>query len=188
MGSPAPPQAPNPHKLLWSTALADVLNFLSPPTGNLWSEELQIFWDTWLRRHGQFKRHQASSPSLLETDFPGGGMRRLATVTFYRLKQSFPGGSAVKNLPANAADVRDMGSVPGLGRSPSVGNVNPLYSNCLGNTMDRGDWHAAVHGVAKSRTRPSTHASEQVEDKPFNLFLKKINLSRSFFPQRHGGL
>ena len=60
-------------------------------------------------------------------------MRRLATVTFYRLKQSFPGGSAVKNLPANAADVRDVGSVPGLGRSPGVGNVNPLYSSCLGN-------------------------------------------------------
>ena len=131
----------------WSAGL----NFLSPPTGNLWSEELRIFWDAWLRRHGRFQGHQAPSPSL-GTDFPGGGMRRLARVTFYRLKQSFPGASAVKNLPANAAEARDMGSVPWLGRSPGIGNVNPLHCSCLGNPMDRGAWHAAVLGAAKSQT------------------------------------
>ena len=47
----------------------------------------------------------------------------------------FPGGSAVKNLPACAGD---MGSVPRLGRAPRVGNSNPLYYFCLGNPMDRG--------------------------------------------------
>ena len=66
-------------------------------------------------------------------------MSRLAPVTFYRLKQIFPGGSAVKNLPANAADVRDVGLLPGLGISPGAGSVNPLHSFCLGNPMDRGD-------------------------------------------------
>ena len=61
----------------------------------------------------------------------------------------FPGGSAVKNLPANAEDVD---SVPGLGRSSGGGNGNSLQYSCLGNPMDRGTWWATVHGVAKSRT------------------------------------
>ena len=44
----------------------------------------------------------------------------------------------VKNLPANAGDTRDTGSIPGLGRSPGGGNGNPLQHSCLGNPMDRG--------------------------------------------------
>ena len=56
-----------------------------------------------------------------------------------------------KNLPANAEDARDVGSVPGLGRSPGDGNGNPLQYPGLENSMDRGDWWAAVHGVAKSQ-------------------------------------
>ena len=44
----------------------------------------------------------------------------------------------VNNLPANAGDLRDVGSVPGSGRSPGVGNGNPLQNSCLGNSMDRG--------------------------------------------------
>ena len=50
----------------------------------------------------------------------------------------FPGGSVVKNLPANAGDSGDAGSNPGLGRSPGGGNGNPLQYSCLGNPMDRG--------------------------------------------------
>ena len=58
---------------------------------------------------------------------------------------------AVKNLPANAGDIRDVGSVPGSGRSPGGGHGNPLqYYSCLENTMDRGAWWATVHGVTKS--------------------------------------
>ena len=60
----------------------------------------------------------------------------------------------VKNPPANAGDVRDEGSIPGLGRSPTgERNGNPLQYLCLENSMDRGAWWAAVHRVAKSRTR-----------------------------------
>ena len=51
----------------------------------------------------------------------------------------------VKNLPANAGEVRDEGSIPGLGRSPGVGNGNPLHYFCLENPMDRGAWQATVH-------------------------------------------
>ena len=57
-----------------------------------------------------------------------------------------------KNLPANAGDIRDAHSIPGLGRSGG-GHGNPLQYSCLKNPMDRGDWWATVHGVTKSRTR-----------------------------------
>ena len=52
----------------------------------------------------------------------------------------------VKNLPINA---RDMGLIPGTGRSAGDGNGYPLQYSCLGNPMDRGAWQATVHGVAK---------------------------------------
>ena len=55
----------------------------------------------------------------------------------------------LKNLPANAGDVRDGGSIPGSGRSPGGGNDNPLQYSCLGNPMDRGAWWATVQGVLK---------------------------------------
>ena len=55
--------------------------------------------------------------------------------------RGFPGGSAVKNPPANAGD---MGLIPGLGRFPGEGNGNPVRYSCLGNSMDRGDWWVTV--------------------------------------------
>ena len=60
-----------------------------------------------------------------------------------------------KNRPANAGDVRDLGLIPGLGRSPGKGNGNPLQYPCLENLIDSGAWWAAVHGVAKSQARLS---------------------------------
>ena len=64
----------------------------------------------------------------------------------------FPDSTVVKNSPANAEDTRDTVSIPGLGRSPGVGNGNPLQCSCLENSMDRGAWQATVHGVTKSWT------------------------------------
>ena len=61
----------------------------------------------------------------------------------------------LKNLPADAGDARDVGSLPGSGRSPGVGNGNPLQYSCLKNSMDRGAWWATVHGVAKSQAQLS---------------------------------
>ena len=58
----------------------------------------------------------------------------------------------VKNLSSNTEDARDMGSIPRLGRSPGAGHGNPLQYSCLENSMERGAWWAAVHGVTKSRT------------------------------------
>ena len=58
----------------------------------------------------------------------------------------------VKYPPANAGDIRDVGSIPGLGRSSGGGHGNPLQYSCLENPMDRGAWWAIVHGIAKSWT------------------------------------
>ena len=59
---------------------------------------------------------------------------------------AIPGGLVVKNLLANAGDT---GLIPELGRFPEVGNSNLLQYFCMENPMDRGDWQAAIHGVAK---------------------------------------
>ena len=63
----------------------------------------------------------------------------------------------VKNPPANAGDIRDMGLIPGSRRSPGGGHGIPLQYSCLENPMDREAWWATVHGVAKSQTPLSTH-------------------------------
>ena len=76
----------------------------------------------------------------------------------------------VKNLPANAGDVRDRALIPGLGRFPGGANDNPLQYSCLENPMDRGAWRATVHRVAKSQTRLkrlSTHVRRWTWERVF---------------------
>ena len=70
--------------------------------------------------------------------------------TVWGCKLVFPGGTLVKNPPANAGDTRDTGSVLESRRSPGRGNGNPLQYSYMGNTMDKGAWRATVHGVANS--------------------------------------
>ena len=64
----------------------------------------------------------------------------------WALEMGFPGGSEVK---ASACNVRDQGSIPGLGRPPEERNGNPLRYSCLENLMDGGAWWATVHGLAR---------------------------------------
>ena len=64
--------------------------------------------------------------------------------------RGFPGGIVVKNLPANAGDARDVGSVPALERSPGVRNGNPLQNSYQDKYTDTGAWQATVHEVAKT--------------------------------------
>ena len=90
------------------------------------------------------------SKDILETYYANSlviGMRDVAWKEVEIIFRSFPGGSVVKNLPANAGDV---GSIPGSGRSPGEGNGSPLQYSCLGNPMDRATLLATVpHGVMK---------------------------------------
>ena len=84
---------------------------------------------------------------------------------FYKVKlintaaaMSSPGTAVVKNLPGNAGDVRETGSIPRSERSPGEGNSNPLQYSGLESLMGRGAWRAIVHEVAKSRTQLSNGA------------------------------
>ena len=62
----------------------------------------------------------------------------------------------VKNPPANAGDIRGMGSIPGSGRSPRGGHGNPIQYFCLENPVDRGAWRASVHRIVESDTTEAT--------------------------------
>ena len=73
----------------------------------------------------------------------------LRTIKDYIFWLGFPGGSECK---ASACNARDLGLIPGWGRSPGEGNGNPLQYSCLENPMDGEAWWATVHGVTKSRT------------------------------------
>ena len=75
----------------------------------------------------------------------------------------------VKNPPANAGDSREAGSIPGLGRSPGVGNGNPLQYSCLENSTDRGAWWDMVHGLVKSQAWLSTHSTHKTTTYLFHL-------------------
>ena len=86
----------------------------------------------------------------------------------------------VKNLPANAEAPGDASSIPGMGRSPGVGNGNPLQYSYLENSMDRGAWQATAHGVVKSRARLSTyahtHSHKHIPLKSLPFLLHKYSL------------
>ena len=83
----------------------------------------------------------------------GGGSGRLSSVlslvsSISDLYLGFLGGAVVKNLPAGAGAAEDTGSIPGLGRSPGVGNSSQLQYSYLENSMVGGAWWVRVHGVA----------------------------------------
>ena len=95
----------------------------------------------------------------------------------------FPGGSGVKNPPANAGDV---GLIPGSGRSPREENGNPLRCSCLGNPMDRGAWWASVHGVTRVRHDIATKTTTETTNCCMQLaciFTCYQQIARIFFFQ-----
>ena len=95
-----------------------------------------------------------------------------------KVKVGFPGGSMVMNPPANAGDT---GSIPGLRRSPGVGNGNSLQYSCLGNSMDREAWWATVHGMAKNQTQLSKWAHTQdiwFKLHPFHCYFRPVTIRR----------
>ena len=76
----------------------------------------------------------------------------------------------VKNLPANAEDIRDAGSIPGSGRTPGGGHSNPLYYSCLENSMDRRAWRATVLRILQSdRTEATQHSTQHETNRKIYL-------------------
>ena len=76
----------------------------------------------------------------------------------------------VKNLPVNVGEAREMGVIPGSGRSLGTGNGNPLWYSCLKNSKDRGAWRVTVHGVAKSRTQQRERERDGINHKFKELY------------------
>ena len=97
------------------------------------------------------KQFLVGSPRKLSEDFVHGWGSKTICV------------ERVRKGKVSVYNAGDLGSSPGLGRSPGEGNGNPLQYYCLENPMDRGAWKATVYGVAKSRTRLSdfTHSLAQ---------------------------
>ena len=86
--------------------------------------------------------------------------------------EGFPGGSDGKESAFNAGD---LGSIPGLGRFPGEGNVNPLQYSCLENPMGRRTWQATVHGVARVRHNLATKSSKEMfKSSKFRLVQKYL--------------
>ena len=92
----------------------------------------------------------------------------------------------VKNLPANAGDIRDTGSIPGSGRSLGIGNCNPLEYSFLENSMDREPWWPTVHGITKNQSGLSTYTylfflsfGEKQYNSGIILFMKGVRLDET---------
>ena len=98
---------------------------------------------------------------------------------FTRIGSQSQAASVIKNLPANAGATRDIGLIPGSGRSPGGGNGNPLQYSCQENPMDRGAWRSTGHGVAKSQTRLSDWAQPS-----FSRVVRGMDPPRSLRPVR----
>ena len=98
------------------------------------------------------------------------------------LKEGFPGGSEVKNPPANAGDA---GSIPGSGRCPGEGNGHPFQYPFLGHPLDRGAWWTTVLGVAKSQTQLTLSLEstrkwiKYVDSRPSHSSWGNVELSRT---------
>ena len=86
----------------------------------------------------------------------------------------------VKSLPANAGDTRDAGLIPELGRSPGVGNGNPLQYSCLENSVDRGTWWATVHGGLKEKdtTEHTAHCTHYTLQRGICTGIKDLEVGR----------
>ena len=126
--------------------------------------------ETWVRSLGwenSMEEGMATHPSILAWRIPidrGAwqailhGLKKSQTQldskhTYTYSHRGLPGGASGRNLLAGAGDLRDIGSIPGSGRSPEGRHGNSLKYSCLENHMDRGAWQAAVYRVVKSWTR-----------------------------------
>ena len=105
---------------------------------------------------GFFKQEYWSGlPCPPPGDLPDPGIKPASLMSPVFAGEFFTTDPLVAQSEESACNAGDLGSIPGSGRSPGGGNGYPLQYSCLENSMDRGAWWAAVHGVTKSRTRLS---------------------------------
>ena len=101
-------------------------------------EQTSILCETRLSNfHNSFHSRCSKSQLKYMWSYRSEGLEFAAPST-----KGLPGGSVVKDPPANARDAADLGSIPGLGRYPGGENGNLLQYSCLENSMDRGAWRA----------------------------------------------
>ena len=98
-----------------------------------------------------------------------------------------PGALVVKNLPANAWDLRDVGSIRGLGRFPGGGHDNPLQYSCLESSMARGAWWDTVHRVTQSWTRLKQLMTHACTPFPNSYWPSQIPHKLLFYPHHSDG-
>ena len=89
----------------------------------------------------------------------------------------FPGGASGKEPVCNAGDIRDLGLIPRLGRSPGGGHGSPLQYSCLENPMDRGEWWDTVHKITKSQTQLSDLTHTHVYLYVYYIYIYFFSLS-----------
>ena len=143
---------------------------------------IQKQWDT----EGNFNKQTLLGSSLSTTPSSYYAVVIYGDISLPRTSHV---GLVVKNLPANAGDIRDGGSIPRSGRSPGGGHDTPLQYSCLENPMDRGAWRATVHRVSKNRKRLkrlSTHVPFLEQVVCVNSF-RQLGGSRKFFLGFPGG-
>ena len=86
----------------------------------------------------------------------------LSSIIYLSILWASQVGLVVTTLPANAGNTRDLGWIPGSGRSPGVGNSSPLWYSCLENPMERGAWWATDHGVGHKELDMSEHTCTHI--------------------------
>ena len=164
-------------------------------------QSLPAMWETWVRSLGwedPLEKEMATHSSTLAwkipwTEEPGGlqsmGSQRVghdwATSLSFSLSLFTPGlprYCSGKGSPARAGGTRDLGTIPGSGRSPGEGNGNPFQFSCLGHPMNGGAWWATICGVPKSGTRLSIHTHYALSAKKSIIapFLLHYSLSFAF--------
>ena len=104
-------------------------------------------WFLWSQPSTGSRTHRLNSCGSLALE------HSLSSCGAQRLAESSQIALVVKNLPVNAGDIRDAGSIPGSRRFPGEGHGNPFQYSCLENSMDREAWQAEVHRITHSRTQ-----------------------------------
>ena len=160
------------HIWLWWTLFQTSTEFVLPQT----TLNIPLFFPAWQSSQDCLNLILST---LCAVDY-GLSWFTLSNWTIFRCNLSFPGGSVIKNPPANAGDEGEVGWIPGLGRSLLGGNGNPLQYSYLKNSMDRGIWWTTVHEVAKSQTWLSMHTSLHTRYNLLPILRPKISFLSEF--------